>query len=102
MAAELITNLDLTALILFLGGWIMLIYRDYTEKTNSADPLAIFFFMAGSIVLAVTQYFKNIPLFVIIGIVIATLSITHWFYIPNRVVRLRKEIMPAKRKISNR
>ncbi|HIH13783.1 MAG TPA: hypothetical protein HA224_00840 [Nanoarchaeota archaeon] len=102
MATELMTNLDLTALILFLAGWTLLVYRDYVDKTNSADPLAIFFFMIGSLVLAAIQYLKSLPVFILLGVIIAILSIIHWFYIPNRTAKLKKEIVRAERKLLRR
>ena len=91
--------LDLLALILFLSAWLALVVRDIREHTNHADPLAVFLFMCGSIVLCVLQFSKSKIIFVIIGITIAILSILNWFYVPHRLAKLEREIKSAvKRK----
>jgi len=91
-------NLDLLALILFLGGWIMLVARDIRERTNRADPLAVFLFMMGSIVLCILQFSKSKIIFIIIGLIIATLSILNWFYVPHRITKLEKEITSIRKR----
>ena len=91
--------LDLLALSLFLGGWLALVVRDIKERTNHADPLAVFLFMCGSIVLCILQFSKSKVIFAIIGIIIAILSILNWFYVPHRIAKLEGEIKSAvKRK----
>jgi len=95
----LVENLDLLALSLFLGGWLALVIRDIKERTNRADPLAVFLFMAGSIVLCIIQFSKSKIIFVIIGIIIAILSVLNWFYVPHRIAKLEREVKSAvKRK----
>lgn len=95
-------NLDLLALSLFLGAWIVLVARDIRERTNRADPLAVFLFMCGSIVLCVLQFSKNKVVFIIIGLIIATLSILNWFYVPHRIAKLEKEITSIGKRPKNK
>ena len=91
-------NLDLMALSLFLGAWIVLVARDIRERTNHADPLAVFLFMMGSIVLCIIQFSKSKLVFIIIGLIIATLSILNWFYVPHRIAKLEKEIVGIRKR----
>lgn len=88
-----VETLDLLALCLFLGGWLALVVRDIKERTNRADPLAVFLFMCGSIALWLIQFSKSKVIFIIIGTIIVILSILNWFYVPHRLIKLEKEIV---------
>ena len=92
-------NLDLLAIVLFLGGWLALVARDIRDKVNRADPLAVFLFMLGSITLCVLQFFRSKPLFIVLGLAIAALSILNWYYVPHRFAKLEKEIVASEKKL---
>ncbi len=94
--------LDLLALSLFLGGWIVLIAHDFYERKSRTDPLAAFLFMLGAIALCILQFEKNKTIFMILASAMAIISVINWFYIPHRLKQVKNEILHAEKRLKRK